>query len=47
MKVVWTEQAWERLLEIEQFIGRDDPTIAARLVDKLIDRSEGLAPSRC
>jgi plasmid stabilization system protein ParE len=43
MKVVWTEQAWGRLLEIEQFIGRDDPKAAARLVDKLIDRGDGLA----
>lgn len=43
MKVAWTEQAWERLLEIERFIARDDPRAAARLVDKLIDRGEGLA----
>lgn len=42
MKVVWTEQAWERLLEIEQFVRRDDPRTAARLVDKLIDRGVGL-----
>jgi plasmid stabilization system protein ParE len=40
MKVTWTEQAWERLLEIERFVARDDPTAAARLVDRLIDRGE-------
>ena len=43
MKVTWTEQAWERLLEIERFVARDDPRAAASLVDKLIDRSDGLA----
>jgi addiction module RelE/StbE family toxin len=42
MKVIWAEQAWERLLEIEEFVGRDDPKAAARLVDKLIDRGDGL-----
>ena len=43
MKVTWTEQAWQRLLEIERFIARDDPRAAARLVDKLIDRGDALA----
>ena len=42
MKVTWTEQAWERLLEIERFVARDDPG-AAGLVDKLIDRGDALA----
>lgn len=43
MKVVWTEQAWERLIEIERFIGRDDPRAATGFVDKLIERGDGLA----
>ncbi len=43
MKLTWTEQAWERLLEIERFIARDDPRAAARLVEKLIDRGDALA----
>ena len=43
MKVTWTEQAWERLLEIERFVACDDPRAAARLVDKLIDRGDALA----
>ena len=42
MKVIWTEQAWERLLEIERFIARDEPRAAARLVDMLIDRGDAL-----
>ena len=43
MKVTWTEQAWDRLLEIERFVARDDPRAAVRLVDKLIDRGDALA----
>ena len=43
MKVVWTEQAWSCLAEIETFIARDDPVAALRLVDKLVDRTEALA----
>lgn len=42
MKVVWTEQAWDRLLEIERFIARDDASAATRLLDKLIDRGDSL-----
>ena len=42
MKVVWTEQAWERLAEIEAFVARAYPEAAARL-DKLIARGEALA----
>ena len=43
MKVVWTEQAWARLTEIEAFVARDNPEAAARLVDKLIARGDVLA----
>jgi addiction module RelE/StbE family toxin len=43
VKVVWTEQAWRRLSEIEEFVARDRPAAAAKLVDKLIDRVDGLA----
>ena len=43
MKVLWTEQAWARLAEIEAFVGKDDPEAASRLVDRLIDRGEALA----
>ncbi len=43
MKVVWIEQAWRRLSEIEEFIARDRPTAAAKLIDKLVDRGDALA----
>ena len=42
-RVTWSEQAWQRLLEIERFVARDNPRAAARLVDKLIDRGDALA----
>ncbi len=35
MKVVWTVQASERLLEIETSIAEDAPKAAAQLVDRL------------
>ena len=43
MNVTWTEQACERLLEIERFVARDDPRAAVRLVDRLINRGDALA----
>ena len=43
MKVVWTEQAWGRLIEIEEFIERDDPGAAAKLIEKLVQRADALA----
>jgi Plasmid stabilization system protein len=42
-RVVWTAQAWERLLEIETFIAEDSPNAALKLVDRLIARAETLA----
>lgn len=42
MRVVWTEQAWRRLSEIEEFIARDRPAAAAKLIDKLVDRGDAL-----
>ncbi len=43
MKVVWTDQAFERLAEIEDFIARDDPAAAERFINHLIDRTEILS----
>ncbi len=43
MKVVWTEQASRRLSEIEEFISRDRPDAAAKLIDKIVDRGDALA----
>lgn len=43
MKVLWTEQAWRRLAEIEAFIAKDDPAAASRVVDDLIERGDALS----
>jgi len=43
MKVVWTEQAWQRLAAIEAFIMKDDVAAASRLVDGLIERGDALS----
>lgn len=43
MKVVWTEQALERLQEIEDYISRNSPETAVRFVAKLIERGDALA----
>ncbi len=42
MKVVWTEQALERLQEIEDFISQDSPQTALRFIEKLISRGVAL-----
>jgi len=42
VKVVWTEQALERLQEIEDFISSDSPDRAARFVAKLLERGDKL-----
>jgi plasmid stabilization system protein ParE len=43
MRVLWTEQALRRLVEIEDFVSADDPGAAAKLVTRLVDRGESLA----
>jgi plasmid stabilization system protein ParE len=43
VKIVWTDQAYLRLAEIEDFVARDRPEAAERLVARLIDRADVLA----
>jgi len=43
VKVLWTEQAYERLIEIEDFIAADDPDAAARHTNELVGRAKRLA----
>jgi toxin ParE1/3/4 len=40
MKLVWTKEALHRLLEIEEYISRDNPNAATEFVDKLISLAE-------
>lgn len=43
MKVRWTEQALERLADIEAYVAAADPTAAIALTRRLIGRGESLA----
>ncbi len=40
MKIVWTEQALQCLVEIEEYIARDDPAAAVVFIEKLIRRTD-------
>ncbi len=40
MKLFWTKEALLRLLEIEEYISRDNPVAAVDFVDKLISLAE-------
>ena len=43
MKVRWTDEAFARLAEIEDFVARDNAAAAARLVARIVARGEALA----
>lgn len=40
MRLVWTLNALKRLSEIEQYIARDNPQAALKLITYFIDRAE-------
>ncbi|MCF6270743.1 MAG: type II toxin-antitoxin system RelE/ParE family toxin [Melioribacteraceae bacterium] len=43
MKIFWTQNAKKELLQIEEFIAADNPSIAIDFVDELINMAETLA----
>jgi addiction module RelE/StbE family toxin len=43
LKVIWTDQALARLIEIQDFIGHANPVAAERLVRRLVERGDGLS----
>ena len=43
MKVIWTQESLNRLIEIEKYISKDSPQRAKIFVDKLINRGESLS----
>lgn len=43
MTVQWTPEARERLRAIAEFVARDDPGAAARLLERLVKRGESLS----
>ncbi|MCK4543128.1 MAG: type II toxin-antitoxin system RelE/ParE family toxin [Spirochaetales bacterium] len=40
MKVIWTDEALERMSEIDEFISRDSPLKAEEFIDFLISQEE-------
>jgi toxin ParE1/3/4 len=45
MELRLSHEAVERLIEIEEFIAKDDPERAATFVDRLVDHVEGTLPA--
>lgn len=42
MKLTWTNEALEKLFEIELFISKDSPEKAKKFINYLVDRGESL-----
>lgn len=42
MQIIWTQEALEQLINIEDYIVRDNPERAAKFVDQLIKQAESL-----
>ena len=42
MEIVWTQEALDRLIEIEDYIAKDSPERAAKFVDQIIEHAESL-----
>ena len=43
MKIKWTHEALDRLIEIEEYISKDSPSRAVQFVDQLIEHAEVLS----
>ena len=46
MKLRWTHESLERLMEIEAFISIDSPERAVKFVDEIIEHAEKTLPDR-
>lgn len=46
MKIIWTHESLEQLIEIEDFISIDSPERAAKFVDDIIEHAEAALPDR-
>ena len=42
MKFTWTQEALNRLIEIEEYISEDSPTRAQKFTNQIIQRAESL-----
>jgi toxin ParE1/3/4 len=43
MKIKWSHEALERLIEIEEYISKDSPGRAIKFIDQLIEHAELLS----
>ena len=43
MKVIWTQEALNRLIEIEEYISIDNPEHAVKFINNLIDKGDSIA----
>jgi len=42
MQIIWTQEALEKLIEIEDYIAKSNPERAAKFVDQLIEQAESI-----
>jgi plasmid stabilization system protein ParE len=43
MKVLWTRESLEQLVEIERYIAKDSPIIAQQFVEHLVEQGDALS----
>jgi addiction module RelE/StbE family toxin len=43
MKIRWTHEALDRLIEIEEYISKDSPERAATCIDQIIEHAQSLS----
>jgi plasmid stabilization system protein ParE len=43
VKLAWTQEALEKLVEIEEYISKDSPARAEKFINQLIGRAESLS----
>lgn len=43
MRIIWTKEALERLIEIEDYISKGSPERAAKFVDQIVEHAELLS----
>jgi addiction module RelE/StbE family toxin len=44
MKILWTREALQQLIEIEDFIAKDNAERAANFVDEIVEHAESVLP---
>jgi toxin ParE1/3/4 len=42
MQIIWTQEALEQLIAIEDYIARGNPELAVKFVDQIIEHAESL-----